>query len=226
MPLLKALTALGVHPLVAKTVSQLPTVVFLTGLVAWFGWWQEVGFGARPRPRPLDLGMLALPLLVPILGIGLIGIAPLTGIAATWLLADALCVAFWEELYFRGILLHQLRVRLPRYAIWLSALLFGLAHAGNGAAGASTTFVVVQTVWTLLCGAGLAAVRLRTGSLPLLIVGHFVLDGLERLAVGQQAADAPPAVLVLMVAIGIVLGSYGLWAGRQETDAPEVPLHP
>lgn len=79
-------------------------------------------------------------------------------------------------------------------------------------------------MWTLLCGAGLAAVRLRTGSLPLLIVGHFVLDGLERLAVGQQAADAPPAVLALMIAVGIVLGAYGWWAARQESNAPEVPL--
>lgn len=216
MPVLKALTDAGVHPLVAKTASQLPTIIFLAGLVTWFRWWQQVGLGRRPhRLGLLDLGMVALPLLVPVIAIVQAGTAPATGFNVTWLLADALCVAFWEELYFRGILLHQFRTQLPRYAIWLSALLFGLAHAGNGAAGAATSFVIVQTAWTLLCGAGLAAVRIRTGSLPLLIAGHFVLNGLERLAAGQQAMAAPPQILALMVVVGLVLGTYGWWVSRQ-----------
>lgn len=218
LPVLNALTASGFQPVVAKTISQLPTVLFLVGLVIWFGWWRQVGLTSTQwRSKPVDLLMVALPLLVPLIGMAFIDITLPLGYEIPWLLAEAAFVAVWEELYFRGILLHQFQVSMPRFAILGSALLFGLAHAGNGVAGAATSFVVVQTLWSFLSAFGLAAVRVRTGSLWPLILGHFLLDGLERLLVRGQATSVPTEVMALMLLVSLVLGAYGFLAMRKRT---------
>lgn len=222
LPVLKFLTSVGLSPIVAKTISQAPTVLFLLGLVVWFRWWREVGLApAKWWSKPLDLLVLALPLLVPLIGMAFIDVTLPLGYEAPWLLVEALFVAIWEEVYFRGILLHQLQVRIPRYAILISALAFGLAHAGNGVGGAATSFVVVQTLWSFLSAFGLAAVRVRTGSLWPLILCHFLLDGLERLLLKGQATSVPVEVMVLMVVISVVLGLYGFTVMRKQT-----PLEP
>lgn len=216
LPVLNALTASGFTPIVAKTISQVPTVLFLVGLVAWFGWWRQVGLSPTPWwSKPVPLLMVALPLLVPLIGMAFIDVTLPGGYEIPWLLLEAAFVAVWEELYFRGILLHQLRVSMPRFAMAGSALLFGLAHAGNGVAGAATAFVVVQTVWSLLSAFGLAAVRLRTGSLWPLILAHFLLDGLERLLARGQATSVPVEVMALMLLVSLVLGAYGYQAMRK-----------
>ena len=97
-----------------------------------------------------------------------------------------------EELLFRGYILQQLAVRWRSPLIWgaLPALLFGLAHYGNGAAlGAGWLYVVA----TLLFGLTAAALVWRTGSLAAAMGLHtgvniFSLSGvgLEGVVEGTQ----------------------------------------
>ncbi len=217
LPTLKAMLALGFNEPAAKMLSQVPTVVLVLGLVAWFGWWQQVGLTAsRWWSRPLDLIILALYCLMPFAALPFVGVHSTAAVEAVpLLLVDALCVAVWEEIFFRGIFLEQLRKRTPRYAVLIAAVVFGLAHATNVLAGASLWFALAQALWTFLCAFGLTAARLRTGSVWPLIISHFVLDGTERILANGQAMQAPIPALVAMVLVAFAFGVYGLVAVRQ-----------
>ena len=81
------------------------------------------------------------------------------------------CVA--EEALFRGFIQAQLqrlwqRVRRGEWlALWVAAILFGLAHAAGGVA-----YVALATV----AGAGYGWVYLRTGRIEASILTHFALN--------------------------------------------------
>ncbi|HLN65128.1 MAG TPA: CPBP family intramembrane glutamic endopeptidase [Symbiobacteriaceae bacterium] len=217
LPTLKALLALGFNEPAAKMLSQVPTVVLVLGLVGWFGWWQQVGLtDSRWWNRPLDLVMLALYCLMPFAALPFVGVHSTAALEAVpLLLVDALCVAVWEEVFFRGLFLEQLRSRTPRYAVLIAAVVFGLAHATNVLAGASLWFALAQALWTFLCAFGLTAARLRTGSVWPLIISHFVLDGTERILANGQAMQAPVPALVAMVLVALAFGVYGVVAVRR-----------
>ena len=136
---------------------------------------------------------------------------------------DAVFVSVWEELYFRGIMLEQVRAKLsnPRIAILATAGVFGAVHLTNiSTLGASRTFAAVQIAFAFFAGIGMGAVRLRTGNLWPLIAAHFLVDGSERLIFGEQATAATPVILGLLLAAGIVYAAYGWVAsGRLAADA-------
>lgn len=210
LPVLKLLTGLGMETLPAKMLSQLPTVLAIAGLTAWFGWWKQIGL-TRTRwwSRPADLVVLALPSLAPLSALVFMETQFAAVDLIPVLLADALLVAIWEELFFRGLLLESIRTRYPRYAVLIAAVIFGLAHSTNVMAGASLPFAIVQTVWAFLGAFGYTALRLSTGSLVPLIISHFVVDGLERLLANGQAMDAPAPVLATMLVLSLVWAAYG-----------------
>lgn len=210
LPVLRGLTSLGVHEHTAKVVSQLPTVLVLFGLTAWFGWWKQVGFTAtRWWAHKWDLAVLAMPVLIPLSGFLFADIQlPALGLFPM-LLVDALIVAVWEELFFRGLLLESIRSRSPRYAVLIVAIIFGLSHSTNVLAGASLQFAVVQTLFAFLGAFGFTAARLRTQSLWPVIISHFLVDGLERLVAHGQAFDAPVGVMVTMLVVALLFAGYG-----------------
>lgn len=223
LPSFLYLTDTGVSEPMAKALSQIPTVLFLLGITVWFGWTGKIGLA------PFDLGSREslwafVPVLVPIIAIPLLGLNIVGAGAFVWLLADAIFVSVWEEVYFRGILLEQLWERLarPRAAVLIAAGLFGAIHLTNTSAlGADPTFVAVQVAFTFLGGIGLGAVRLRTGTLWPVMLAHFVVDGPERLIFGEQATVATPVILGLLLLTGAVLAVYGVIAtGRMERSRP------
>lgn len=78
-----------------------------------------------------------------------------------------------EELFFRGLLLRSLQRRLgDGWAVALSAITFGLAHASNMPADGVVLVVVSLTVF----GAVLAVVALRTGRLGPGMVAHGLFN--------------------------------------------------
>jgi membrane protease YdiL (CAAX protease family) len=91
------------------------------------------------------------------------------------LAAIALAPALCEEVVFRGTALPALLRRLgPWLAALGSAALFGLIHVD--AAGAAASFYRVPFAFTV--GLGLAALRVRTGSLWSSILAHATLNGI------------------------------------------------
>jgi len=91
------------------------------------------------------------------------------------LAAIAFAPAICEEIVFRGAALPAL---LPGLGAWgaalASAALFGLIHVD--AAGASPSFYRVP--FAFVVGLGLAALRIRTGSLWSTILAHATLNGI------------------------------------------------
>lgn len=222
LPLLRTLTGAGFPEPAAKAISQVPTVILVVGLTFWFGWTEDIGL--RPETWWSREALWAFtPVLVPIIAIPLLGLQVVETTAVLWLLADAVFVSLWEELYFRGIMLEQVRAKLPnpRSAIILTAGIFGAVHLTNiSALGASPTFAAVQIVFAFLAGIGMGAVRLRTGNLWPLIAAHFLIDGPERLIFGEQATAATPVILALLLAAGLVYAAYGWVAsGRLSVDS-------
>jgi membrane protease YdiL (CAAX protease family) len=211
LPVLRTLTAAGVAEPTAKALSQVPTVLFVVGVVLWLGWQRETGL--RPDRLWTRESLWAfLPLVVPVVAIPLLGLRFAGGDAWGWLLVDAAFVAVWEQVYFRGLLLEQLRRRVARArtAVVLSAMVFGLVHLTNvSGLDADPTFAVVQTLWAFLGGVGMAAVLVRTGSIWPLVAAHFLLDGTERLVFAGQATHADPALMALLLVVGFAYAAYG-----------------
>lgn len=112
-----------------------------------------------------------------------------------WFLFLSVAAGICEELLFRGLLAALLAALVatlihglsPWLVMLLAALAFGLAHAYQGALGVVVTAVL---------GAVLGAVYLATGSLPLVMLLHALIDarvGLlpARVLDGAATTEAP-----------------------------------
>ena len=152
--------------------------------------WTLIAPGKRMRWNDFFLGFaLAVFFWVPSMAAGLllVGWPERSDIGlSTWaLMLPALAAVVFvqaggEELVFRGYMLQQLAVRLRSPLIWalLPALLFGLAHYGNGqAVGAGWHYALA----TLIFGATAAALVWRSGSLAAAMGLHI---GMNVLALG------------------------------------------
>jgi membrane protease YdiL (CAAX protease family) len=97
-----------------------------------------------------------------------------------WWAVLLVCVqpAVVEEVFFRYLLLGHLRSHMGKHAaVWLSAVVFGMAHLGN-----------IPGWPVLIClGAGLGYARVYSGGLALPIALHF-LHNLAVLGIGEVLA--------------------------------------
>ena len=88
-------------------------------------------------------------------------------LAAGWIAILLVCIqpAVMEELFFRYLLLGHLRSHLGLHgAVWVSSIIFGMAHLGNP----------IGWPVLILLGAGLGYSRVASGSLALPIALHFL----------------------------------------------------
>ena len=118
-------------------------------------------------------------------------------------------VGFTEELLFRGVIYRAFdEWRGARWAIWGSALMFGVYHAG---------WQGVAAVGTLLFGVIFAVIRWRAGSIVGLIVVHGLMDvsaslmlpGLEMQQL-RQVTLSFPLMLITGYALILIVPIY-LW---------------
>jgi hypothetical protein len=91
LPTLQFLVASGVAEPIPKAVSQVPTVVFVLVLVAWFGWTRRVGLTSLGLRRESLVAFL--PLTIPLVAIPLLGLRFVGGDLVAWLLLNAVFVA-------------------------------------------------------------------------------------------------------------------------------------
>lgn len=125
--------------------------------------------------------------------------------AAISLLAIAIAPAACEELLFRGAALPALeRLGAPAAAA-LSSLLFGVIHLD--AAGGRLSLYRVPFAFAV--GLGLAAIRLRTGSLGPAIVAHATLNSITFTAVPFAAtSDGTMPEARPLLGAGLLLGGF------------------
>lgn len=93
---------------------------------------------------------------------------PKTGEQLAWGLIVSLCAGLFEEIAYRGYLIPYCRFWLPEWpALVAAALLFGIAHLYQGAAG---------VLMTAFLGLAFGFIYVETGSLALPILLHAAVD--------------------------------------------------
>ena len=97
------------------------------------------------------------------------------------LLCECLCIGFFEEMAFRGVVFLRLVERKPRSRVWvfwsivLSSVIFGLIHLIN-LMYSSPLSVLMQIGYSALIGAMCSVVLIKTANLWLCVVLHGVFN--------------------------------------------------
>lgn len=204
--------------------------IFLSVVVAFFGWRRETGL--TPIRSTKSLLILWLPALF-ILGFFsvalLIGLPPFQ--AFFFVAINTLLVGISEELAFRGILFSGARSAFsPVGAITLTSIIFGAVHVLNGITTGEWLGAAMQATAAAMSGLLFIAILIRTGSIIPAMIIHWLWDfGIFVLGNhgGPQAATADTTELGLMKVLGPVLFVlpnfiFALWllrgVGSMSTD--------
>ena len=131
------------------------------------------------------------------------------------LIVDCFAIAFFEELFFRGMLqrfiAHKFADKKANIflTVVVTSVLFGLFHLINLASGAGVYGTLLQVVYTFLIGAMLSFMMLSTGDIWLCVLAHAVFDFggavVDKLG-GGYIHDA--IFWILTVAVGLLCGVY------------------
>jgi membrane protease YdiL (CAAX protease family) len=213
--ILQARRATSLQALVSRYLvyALVVALIFLLAVVAAAGWWREVGLQLEGSLNNLTL--LAVP------GLALIviwafafsrGLPP--GRTLLVVGANTLLVGFSEELMFRGILFHGSQSAFGvRWAVVITAAIFGLSHALNGLITGKPKEAAMQAFLGILFGFWTAALRVHLDTLIPLIVVHWLWDfGLFAAASAKTASSKAASIKNLLpFACAIVLFAYGLW---------------
>lgn len=204
------------------SISLVLGFVFLSSVVAFFGWRREAGVTSVRNTKSL------LVLWLPVLFIvGFFFVALLLGFppAQTFLFVglNTLLVGISEELAFRGILFSGARSALrPIAAIAVTSLIFGAVHVFNGLTTGDWVAAAVQATAAAMSGILFIAILIRTGSIIPAMIVHWLWDfGIFVVGnhAGHHAAPAVPADPGLMKVLGPILFVlpnflFGLWLLR------------
>lgn len=183
------------------SILELVTTQFRPGLVVSAGFlvlmqiafrWEAIGWNG-PRP-PRSLLLLWLPGLYICIFAGIGLVLPVPAEAYRYIALNCFFVGVSEELMFRGILFSAVRDRFSlRTAIWSTSILFGVLHTMNGFVTGDWQVAAVQAIAATMSGTWLAALRVRTDSLPVCMVMHALWDAsalVAARAMNQEAAGA------------------------------------
>ncbi|MGZ3182040.1 MAG: CPBP family intramembrane glutamic endopeptidase [Telluria sp.] len=172
--ILKAGFALAAPPSYGKVklVAFASTILYPLALAHLLGMWPRLGMEwSTVRLQPVFVASLATVALFLAFGLRQ---APGPGLGAD--LTIQLFNAFGEELLFRGVIFALLASLAPWRAIALNGLLFGSMHLIHGVMDGNWQAAAWQACVTAVCGTMFTAVRMRTGSLWLVVILHMGLN--------------------------------------------------
>lgn len=187
------------------SISLIVGFIFLSGIVAFFGWRRDTGL--LPIRSTGSLLILWLPLLIIL---GFFSLSLFQGLpslqAIVFVGINTLLVGISEELAFRGILFSGARTALrPIGAIVLTSIIFGAVHVFNGITTGDWAAAAVQATAAAMSGLLFIAILIRTGSIIPAMIIHWLWDfGIFVLGNhgGPQAATADTGDLGLMKVLG------------------------
>ena len=132
------------------------------------------------------------------------------GVTILLYILSMFCVAFLEEVIFRGLLFRGLCRQNVTMAIWVSSLTFGFGHIVNLLMGEPVLPTLMQLVYASAIGFYYTAIVYVGGSLLPCILSHAFVN-----ATSIFAPEPDTAHLILTTAIQTILGiGYGLWLLR------------
>ena len=127
------------------------------------------------------------------------------------------CVAFLEEVIFRGLLFRGLCKQNITTAIWVSSLTFGFGHIVNLVFGEPVLPTILQLVYASAIGFCYTAIVYAGGSLLPCILSHAFVN-----ATSIFSPEPDISHLILTTIVQTVLGvGYGLWLLRKENLTTE-----
>jgi len=214
---------------------ELGLVVSILLVVGIFGWWKACGFTLKTNKGGMKFILPPFIFTLLILTysdalarsdgqsiISLIGPGPLTSLILVTLL-----IGIFEESLFRGVVFMGWEKHYgPVLALFVSSVFFGLYHFVNWATGQPLTETIWQVVQAFSMGVMYAALRLRIGSIFLVMILHgfwnatVTIMGSASAPLLAKAADtlvaAPMATsgdgsLVFMVLFYSLEPAYGLF---------------
>ncbi len=219
----------------------------IVGAVFLIGWGRETGLLSMPRWRAtlftLPYIAFVLALIFVTYGAALLENDDFALTPAQWGTVGvasfaALIVGFFEELLFRGVLLHGLRSKLPAIAaVLVAAVIFGLFHFVNWMGGQPLEITLFQVSGAIGGGVFLGALVLWTGSLWPSIIMHGLWDAAvtldqtitianggevaseETALVGAESAYDPLLALVLSpeTIYGLILLALWAWWNKRRS---------
>lgn len=188
-------------------------VIITIAIIAWLGWWKDVGLTAPRLWRNCKLLLFLAPLpFIPLLD----GIEATDASQVVFLGTAALMIAVSEELLYRGILLRTLQPYGVVKAVLGLAVLFGVVHVPNIFVGGDPGFELLRLTMTVGGAIGLAVIRLRTDMIWGVMAAHWGLDFTEYLATGGIPAlgtghEFSSEAIFMMIAYSVFLGAVGLY---------------
>ena len=125
----------------------------------------------------------------------------------TEILILGLAPAVFEEVVFRGIFIHNLKVsgKSDMAVLLIPALIFGLIHLTNAVNG-DIAQALVQTGYAVVVGLVFGAIYIRTGDLFSVILAHAAVDITNR--VFGSADVTPTPVVIAFVALLVIMAVY------------------
>ena len=189
-------------------------------------WWFATAFkGVFRAEVPLrEIGLLCVPFLIQLLLSWLLNVMDhglffrATALSAVM----ALSAGFGEEAIFRGLAVPiGMRYLRGRNKILITAIVtsvvFGLSHLGNAKGG--NVIGIVQAVAAIGSGLLYAAIFLRTGSVMVTIVMHFLIDWMyfvtnPALQNGEMANMGVTTAVIISCIVDLSMSAAGLWLIR------------
>ena len=201
------------------TTTGLGTAVFaLIALLIHKKWFAPNYKGALSKEFLLNGLLLLAPVVIchgigsiiswGILGTGSIGVAAL----------HALAPGFSEEVCFRGLGISNFmrtikdEKKIP-VILWLSSIIFGLAHMGNSFVGASFGTSLLQSAYAVGIGLVFGAIYLRTGNLWPNIIAHSLIDFLEFCRADLSASSGVMGALTVGDYVTLIVGFVAIFWG-------------
>ena len=189
-------------------------------------WWFAPAFkGVFRAEVPLrEIGLLCVPFLIQLLLSWLLNVMDhgLFFRATALSVVMALSAGFGEEAMFRGLAVPiGMRYLRGRNKIVITALMtsviFGMSHLGNARGG--NVIGIVQAVAAIGSGLFYVAVFLRTGSIMVTVVMHFLIDWIyfvtnPALQSGEMANMGVTAAVIISCFVDLSMSAVGLWLIR------------
>ncbi len=235
LPLLSMLLSIAATSLVCALVTTFSSSDFVqyllvsaAGILCMLAqkWWFAPAFkGVFRAEVPLrEIGLLCIPFLIQLLISWLLNVMDygLFFRATALSVAMALSAGFGEEAMFRGLAVPiGMRYLRGRNRILITALVtsvvFGLSHLGHAKGG--NVIGIVQAVASIGSGLLYAAVFLRTGSIMVTVVMHFLIDWMyfatnPALQSGEMANMGVTAAVIISCIVDLSMSAVGLWLIR------------
>ena len=189
-------------------------------------WWFAPAFkGVFRAEVPLrEISLLCVPFLIQLLLSWLLNVMDhgLFFRATALSVVMALSAGFGEEAMFRGLAVPiGMRYLRGRNKILITALItsvvFGMSHLGNAKGG--NVIGIVQAVAAIGSGLFYVAVFLRTGSIMVTVVMHFLIDWIyfvtnPALQNGEMANMVVTPAVIISCIVDLSMSAVGLWLIR------------